>query len=42
MSDRQNQPVKSDMRTYNTRKFAAGPRDDYATGCLLDYPITRR
>ena len=42
MIDRQNQPVKSDMRTYdNIRKFAADPRDDYATGCLLDYPITR-
>ena len=40
--DRQNvfdQPVKSDMRTYdNIRKVAAGRGDDYITGCLLDYP----
>ena len=27
------------MRTYdNIRKIAADQRDDYATGCLLDYP----
>ena len=27
------------MRTYdNIRKIATDQRDDYATGCLLDYP----
>ena len=32
------QPVKSDMRTYdNIRKIATGQGDDYTTGCLLDY-----
>ena len=32
------QPVKSDMRTYdNIRKIATGQVDDYTTGCLLDY-----
>ena len=32
------QPVKSDMRTYNIiQKITNGPGDDYATGCLLDY-----
>ena len=32
------QPVKSDMRTYDSvRKIAIGQRDDYATGCLMDY-----
>ena len=31
------QPVKSDMRTYdNIRKIAIGQRDDYTTGCRLD------
>ena len=33
------QPVKSDMRTYdNIQKIGTGQGDDYATGCLLDYP----
>ena len=33
------QPVKSDMRTYdNIRKIATGQGDDYTTGCLLNYP----
>ena len=33
------QPVKSDMRTYdNIRKIATDQGDDYTTGCLLDYP----
>ena len=33
------QPVKSDMRTYdNIRKIATDQRDDYTNGCLLDYP----
>ena len=32
------QPVKSDMRTYeNIRKIATGQGDDYSTCCLLDY-----
>ena len=32
------QPIKSDMRTYdNIWKIATGQGDDYATGCLLDY-----
>ena len=36
------QPVKSDMRTYdNIQKIGTGQRDDYATGCLLDYPYFR-
>ena len=31
------QPVKSDMRTYDIiQKITNGPGDDYATGCLLD------
>ena len=42
MIDGQNffdQAVKNDMRTYdNIRKTAADQKDDYATGCLLDYP----
>ena len=33
------QPVKNNKVTYeNIRKIATGQRDDYATGCLLDYP----
>ena len=33
------QPVKNDIRTYeNIREIAAGTRDEYTTGCLLDYP----
>ena len=31
------QPVKSDMRTYNIRKITTVHGDDYKTGCLLDY-----
>ena len=32
------QPVKDNKVTYeNVRKIAAG-KDDYTTGCLLDYP----
>ena len=32
------QPVKSDMRTYdNIQKIVIGQGDDYTTGCLLDY-----
>ena len=33
------QPIKSNKVTYeNNRKLATGQRDDYTTGCLLDYP----
>ena len=33
------QPLKNNKVTYeNTRKIATGRGDDYATGCLLDYP----
>ena len=33
------QPIKNKKTTYeNIRKFATGQRDDYTTGCLLDYP----
>ena len=33
------QPINNDIKTYeNIRKVATGQRDDYTTGCLLDYP----
>ena len=33
------QPIKNNKVTYdNIRKIAIGQRDDYTTGCLLDYP----
>ena len=42
MIDGQNsfdQPVKNDLRTYdNVVNILIGQRDDYTTGCLLDYP----
>ena len=32
------QPIKNNKVTYeNIRKIATGKRDDYTTGCLLDY-----
>ena len=32
------QPMKNDLITYeNIWKIAIGHRDDYTTGCLLDY-----
>ena len=32
------QPVKKVIRTYdNIQKIATGQRDDYTSGCLLDY-----
>ena len=32
------QPIKSDLKTYdNFRKISTGKRDDYTTGCLLEY-----
>ena len=30
------QPIKNNKITYENRKIAAGHRDDYTTGCLLD------
>ena len=34
-----NEPTQNDLRTYdNIQKVATGQGDDYATGCLLDYP----
>ena len=33
------QPVKNNLRTYdNNRKITVGQRDNYTTGCLLNYP----
>ena len=33
------QPIKNDQRTCDSiQKIAIGQGDDYATGCLLDYP----
>ena len=41
MIDRQNffdQPVRNNLITYDSiRKIATGQKDDYTTGCLLDY-----
>ena len=32
------QPIKSDIKTYdNIQRIATSQRDDYTTGCLLDY-----
>ena len=32
------QPINNTTKTYeNIRKVATGQRDDYTTGCLLDY-----
>ena len=37
------QLVKNDFRTYdNIQKIAIGQVDDYATGCLLDYPWLKK
>ena len=34
-----NQPINNDFKTYeNIRKIDTSQVDDYATGCLLDYP----
>ena len=31
-------PIKNNLKTYdNIRKISTGQRDDYLTGCLLDY-----
>ena len=31
-----------DFKTYNIKKIATGQGDDYATGCLLDYPYSKQ
>ena len=32
------EPIKNDMKTYDSiRKITNGQRDDFGTGCLLDY-----
>ena len=37
------QPIKNDLKTNdNIRKIATGQGDDYATGCLLDYPYFKK
>ena len=37
------QPVKNDKLTYeNIRKVATGERDDYTTGCLIDYTYFKK
>ena len=37
------QPVKNDKVTYeNIRKITIGQRDDYTTGCLLDYTYLKK
>ena len=41
MIDRRNfcdQPINNDIKTYeNIQTITTGPRDEYTTGCLLDY-----
>ena len=40
MIDRQNffdEPVKNDLRTYDSIKKIATGQEEYTTGCLLDY-----
>ena len=33
------QPVKNDLRTYDSiKKNAADQEDDYTSDCLIDYP----
>ena len=35
--------VKNDLRTYNNiQKTATGQGDDYTSGCVLDYPISKK
>ena len=37
------QPIKSDLKRYdNIRKIATVHGDDYKTGCLLDYPYSKK
>ena len=36
------QPIKNNKVTYESiRKIATGQRDDYTTGCLLNYPYIK-
>ena len=37
------QPVKNNKVTYeNIRKISVGQREDYTTGCLLDYTFFKK
>ena len=37
------QPVKNNKVTYeNIRKISVGQREDYTTGCLLDYTYFKK
>ena len=37
------QPVKNNKVTYeNIRKISVGQREDYTTGCLLDYTYCKK
>ena len=37
------QPVKNNKVTYeNIRKISVGQREDYTTGCLLDYTYIKK
>ena len=37
------QPINNHFKTYeNIRKIVTGQRDDYTTGCLLDYPYFKK
>ena len=46
MIDGQNffdKPARNDLMTYdNIQKIATGQRDDYTTGCLLDYDYLKK
>lgn len=44
MSDMRNifaQHIKDDMKTYETLVLT-DQRDDFTTGCVLDYPISKK
>ena len=35
-------PIRKDIKTYEkVRKNAVGQRDDYTTGCLIDYSFLK-
>ena len=37
------QSVKNDLKLYDSiQKVATGHKDDYITGCLLDYPYFKK
>ena len=46
MTDRRNlfdQPINNDIKIQeNILKIATGHRDDHTTGCLLNYPISKK